>query len=79
MARTEGDPWEPEPIKELRAKFRAKRLLLNLPQKEVAARMGVSQGQLADMEAGRFRPRVITLMRWAFAVEMEIDFVTRDL
>lgn len=55
-----------ENIREMRRK-------LQLTQKEMAQKIGISQGNLSGLEAGKFEPSSTVLMKFAafFNVEME--------
>ena len=53
--------------------IREMRLKLHLTQKEMAQKIGISQGNLRGLEAGKFEPASTVLMKFAafFNVEME--------
>lgn len=55
-----------ENVKEMRRK-------LHLTQKEMAEKIGISQGNLSGLESGKFEPSSTVLMKFAhfFNVEME--------
>ena len=50
------------------ANVRNYRLKAGLSQEEIAARMGVEQGYVSGLEAGRRNPTVVTLWRAAEAL-----------
>jgi transcriptional regulator with XRE-family HTH domain len=64
-------------VNEVAEKLRARRIKLNMSQKEVAVKTGVSQAAISDLERGRIeRPRLTTVVSWARALglEMIVDF-----
>lgn len=46
-----------------------------LRQVDVAARMGVGQPSISELERGEVSPRLSTLQRYARAVDAELEFV----
>lgn len=52
-----------------------RRRALGLRQVDVAARMGIGQPSVSELERGEISPKLSTLQRYARAVDAELEFV----
>lgn len=58
----------------IRMVLRKRREELNIPQWEVARRIGMGQGAFSDIETGKTRrTRIPTLVKWADALGYSVD------
>lgn len=64
---TERQAWKAK-TREIRERFTAERKALGINQRELAARMGVNQSSISDLETRDVDPLVSTIYRWAAAL-----------
>lgn len=58
--------------------IKAKRLTLNLTQKELASRLGLTQPTYCNIEKGLRNPSLSTLMKLADILDCTVDELLRD-
>lgn len=57
---------------ELIPQLKARRKALGFTQRELAPKIGITANTLNRLEAGRFPPKLDTLLRWVDALDAEI-------
>lgn len=64
---------------QLRSAVVARRIQLGLSQKELAQIMGISQSAVSQFESLGGNPRLMTLMAYAQALNLELGFSVKNL
>lgn len=67
------------PIRELSDRIRARRAELGLTQERLAEAAGLHRTQVGGMECADKEPRLLTLMKLAHGLEMDLADLVRDL
>jgi DNA-binding XRE family transcriptional regulator len=73
----EDDDWTLRQQRFLAARVRDKRRELRLTQEELHLAAGISRWSLQDIESGEGNPKLITLMRIAWVLDMHVSDLLR--
>lgn len=65
-------------VNTLRWALTARRRVLGVTQLQLGRRLGVSQGTISDMEAGRTNLTVEALINWAWALSAQAEITLLD-